>query len=58
MGKFRIRGTYKHLAEIYEVETQSKEEALDMCVNEHAGNKERIDVSYEPESEDNIEVIT
>lgn len=57
MTKFKIRDTYKYLSEIYEVEAETKEEALDKYVNELAGSLERIDFSYEPEMEDNIEVI-
>lgn len=57
MEKFKIRDTYKHLSEIYEVEAETKENALDRYVNELCGSLERIDVSYEPEAEDNIEVI-
>ncbi len=55
--KFKIRETYKHLAEIFEVEAETKEDALDKYINELAGSLERIDFSYEPELEDEIIVI-
>lgn len=57
MEIFKIRDTYKHLAEIYEVEAETKEEALEKYINELAGSLERIDFSYEPEAEDDIAVI-
>jgi hypothetical protein len=57
MQKFKIRDTYKYLSEIYEVEAETKEEALDKYVNVMAGSLERLDVSYEPEAEDSIEVL-
>ncbi len=57
MKKFKIRDTYKYLSEIYEVEAETKEEALDKYVNVLAGSLERLDVSYEPEVEDSIEVL-
>ena len=56
MKKFKIRDTYKYLSELYEVEAETKEEALDKYVNELTGRLERIDFSYEPEKEDSIEV--
>ena len=56
MKKFKIRDTYKYLSELYEVEAETKEEALDKYVNELTGSLERIDFSYEPEKEDSIEV--
>lgn len=57
MQKFKIRDTYKNLSEIYDVEAETKEEALDKYVNVLAGSLERSDVSYEPEVEDSIVVL-
>ena len=57
MEKFKIRNTYKHLVEIYEIEAETKEKALDEYIYKLAGLIEPIHSSYEPEAEDNVEVV-
>ena len=57
MATFIIKDTEKHLSEFYEVEAETKEEALEKYENELAGSLERIHFDYAPESEDNIEVL-
>jgi|TARA_R110000764_G_scaffold118142_1_gene205586 hypothetical protein len=57
MPKFKIRDVEKHMIEIYEVEADTKEEALDKYVNELAGSLELVDSCYDPDVEDVIEVI-
>ena len=57
MAKFKIKDTYKYLSEFYEVEAETKEEALNKYVNVLAGSLERYDFNYEPDTEDKIIVI-
>lgn len=57
MLKFKIRHIEKYMIEIYEVEADTKEKALDKYVNELAGSLELVDSCYDPDVEDTIEVI-
>jgi len=57
MPKFKIRDVEKYMIEIYEVEADTKEEALDRYVSELAGSLELMDSCYDPDVEDVIEVI-
>jgi hypothetical protein len=57
MPKFKIRDVEKYMIEIYEVEAETKEEALDKYINELAGSLELVDSCYDPDVEDVIEVI-
>jgi len=57
MKKFKIKDAEKYMVCIYEVEAETKEEALDKYVNELAGAIEPINDYYEPDQEDTIEVI-
>ena len=57
MAKFKIRDVEKHMIEIYEVEANTKEEALDKYCNELAGSLEPLDAIYDPDVEDTIEVM-
>ena len=57
MPKFKIRDVEKYMIEIYEVEADTKEEALDKYVNELAGSLELVDSCYDPDVEDVIEVM-
>ena len=57
MLKFKIRDVEKYMIEIYEVEADTKEEALDEYVNKLAGSLELVDSCYDPDVEDVIEVI-
>lgn len=45
------------MIEIYEVEAETKEEALDKYINELAGSLPLVDSVYDPDVEDCIEVI-
>jgi len=45
------------MIEIYEVEAETKEEALDKYINELTGSLELVDSCYDPDVEDVIEVI-
>jgi len=58
MPKFKIKETEKVMtAYIYEVEAETKEEAVDKYINELAGSLELID-SYEDEAaEEGVVVI-
>jgi hypothetical protein len=57
MPKFKIRDVEKYMIEIYEVEAETKEQALDKYINELAGSLELVDSCYDPDVEDVIEVI-
>jgi hypothetical protein len=57
MAKFKIKDTENHLSEFFEVEAETKEEAIDKYVNELAGSLERFDFNYDPDAEDEIVVI-
>lgn len=57
MPIFKIRDVEKYMIEIYEVEAETKEEALDKYINELAGSLELLDSCYDPDVEDTIEVI-
>ena len=57
MPKFKIRDVEKYMIEIYEVEAETKEEALDKYINELTGSLELVDSCYDPDVEDVIEVI-
>ena len=57
MAIFTIRDVEKYMIEFYEVEADTKEEALDKYINELAGSLEMKDSCYDPDVEDTIEVI-
>ena len=57
MKKFKIKDVEKYMIEFYEVEAETKEQALDKYVNELAGSLELIDSCYDPDAEDTIEVV-
>jgi len=57
MPKVKIRDVEKYMIEIYEVEAETKEEALDKYINELAGSLPLMDSFYDPDVEDCIEVI-
>ena len=57
MKKFKIADTEKYMIEIYEVEAETKEEALDLYINKLAGSLEMLDSSYDPDAEDSIRVL-
>lgn len=56
MAKFKIADTEKHLTEFFEVEADTKKEALEKYVNELAGSLEQLDSNYNPDIEDGISV--
>lgn len=57
MTKFKIKDVDKYMVEIYEVEAETKEKALDEYINKLAGSLEIIDCYYDPDAEDTIEVL-
>ncbi len=57
MKKFKIKDVQKYMVEFYEVEAETKEEALDKYVNELAGSLQLVDSYYDPDAEDTIEVV-
>ena len=57
MKKFIIRDVAKHMIELYEVEADTKEEALNRYCNALAGSLESLDAIYDPDAEDIIEVM-
>lgn len=57
MAKFKIKDVEKYMIEYYEVEAETKEEALSKYINELAGSLELIDSCYDPDAKDTIEVV-
>lgn len=57
MAKFKIIDVEKYMVELYEIEAETKEEALDKYVNELAGSLPLEDSYYDPDAEDTVEVV-
>jgi hypothetical protein len=57
MTKFKIKDVEKYMVEFYEVEAETKEEALDRYINELAGSLPLVDSYYDPDAKDTIEVV-
>lgn len=57
MKDFIIEDTEKYMICLYKVSANSKEEALDLYVNELAGSLEEIWSDYDPDAIDGIRVL-